>query len=110
MRKNTKIAGIALALLGAAFLLLSGFASCKADDGDDEKEAEIESVSISADAECIEAEDSTNLTATPTFSKSVDSPSVSYSWSVSENTGGVLYRLQHLTLCLSQEKTNLAKP
>ena len=85
MRRNTKIAGIALALLGAAFLLLSGFASCNADDGDDEKEAEIESVSISADAECIGAEGSTTLTAKPSFSKSVDSPSVSYSW---ENTGG----------------------
>lgn len=88
MRRNTKIAGIALALLGAAFLLLSGFASCNADDGDDEKEAEIESVSISADAECIGAEGSTTLTAKPSFSKRVDSPSVSYSWSVLENTGG----------------------
>ena len=106
MRRNTKIAGIALALLGAAFLLLSGFASCNAGDGYDEKEAEIESVAISADAECIGAEGSTTLTAKPSFSKRVDSPSVSYSW---ENTGGVLYRIQHLTLRLSLEKTNLAK-
>lgn len=98
MRKNTKIAGSVLALLGAAFLLLSGFASCKADDGDDEKEAEIESVSISADADCIEAAGSTILTAKPSFSKSVDSSSVRYSWSVSKNTGGGLYRLQQLTL------------
>ena len=71
------------------------------DDGDDEKEAEIESVSILADAECIEAEGSTNLTATPTFSKSVDSPSVSYSWSVLENTGGTLSASTSDTVSLS---------
>lgn len=88
MKKNTKIAGIALALLGAAFLLLAGFASCKADDGDNEEETEIVSVSVSAAAEYIVATGSTTLTATPSFSKSVDSQAVSYSWSVSENTGG----------------------
>ena len=85
MRKNTKIT---LAFIGSAFLLLAGFASCKADDEDDEKEAEIESVSISAGASTISATGSTTLTATPGFSSTVDSPEVTYSWSVSENTGG----------------------
>ena len=88
MKKNTKIAGNVLALLGAAFLLLAGFASCKADDGDDDEKAEIVSVSISAGAKYIEAEGSTTLTATPSFSKSADSSAVSYRWSVLENTGG----------------------
>lgn len=88
MKKNTKIAGSVFALLGAAFLLLAGFASCKADDGDDEKEAEIVSVSVSAGSDCIEAAGSTTLTATPSFSKSVDSPAVSYSWNVSDTGGG----------------------
>lgn len=85
MRKNTKIA---LAFIGSAFLLLAGFASCKADDGDDEKEAEIESVSISAGASSISANGSTTLTATPSISSTADSSEVTYSWSVSENTGG----------------------
>ncbi len=85
MRKNTKIA---LTFIGSAFLLLAGFASCKADDGDDEKEAEIESVSISAGSSTISATGSTTLTATPSISSTVDSSEVKYSWSISENTGG----------------------